>query len=139
MHKRMLLGAIAGVLMAMSMTLGLAGSASADQTSPADLKAAKIAASDGSRADWTCSDTHPDKDHSTYPKPFDGATNVRSGPSTDCAIVGVVSSANKADYHCWVPGDEDNENTWTYLRFKDNHYGFVRDDLLDGYGSGVEC
>src|SRR5262245_26915115 len=117
MHKRILLGAIAGVLMAMAMTLGLTGSAGADQATPAELKAAKIAASDGSRADWTCSDTHPDKDHSTYPKPFDGATNVRSGPSTDCPIVGVVGSSNKADYHCWVIGDLDDDDTWTYLRF----------------------
>lgn len=139
MRKRRLLGASAAVLSAVAMSMGVVGSAGAEQTTPAGLEAAKLAASDGPSAQWTCSDTHPDKDHSTYPKPFNGATNVRSGPSTDCAIVGVAGSVNKADYHCWVPGDESNENTWTYLRFKDNHYGFVRDDLLDGYGSGVEC
>ena len=143
MRKRVVLGMVAAVLSAVAMALGVTGSAGADQAAPDGLKAAKMAAKAASgaaaSADWSCSDTHPDKDHSTYPKPFDGATNVRSGPSTSCAIVGVAGTVNKADYHCYVDGDMSNPNTWTYLRFKDNHYGFVRDDLLDGYGSSVEC
>jgi len=142
MRKRIVLGTVAAVLSAVTMALGVSGSAGAEQASDgtkAAKIAAKAAADDAASADWTCSDTHSDKDHSTYPKPFDGATNVRSGPSTTCAVVGVVGTVNKADYHCYVNGDASNENTWTFLRFKDNHYGFVRDDLLDDYGSAIEC
>lgn len=115
-------GMVAAVLSAVAMALGVTGSAGADQA-PDGTKAAKIAAKDAASADWTCSDTHSDKDHSTYPKPFDGATNVRSGPSTSCAVVGVAGTVNKADYHCYVDGDASNENTWAFLRFKDTTTG----------------
>lgn len=83
-----------------------------------------------------CGDTYADKDNSSYGEPFGGATNVRSGPSTDCSINGVAGAGNKADYHCFVQGGG---HTWTYLRFKDTHYGFVRDDLLSDDGSFTPC
>jgi uncharacterized protein YraI len=81
--------------------------AGADQA-PDGTEAARIAAkaagsdpvSDPASADWT---------------------NVRSGPSTSCAVVGVAGTVNKADYRCYVDGDASNGNTWTFLRFKDNH------------------
>ncbi len=83
-----------------------------------------------------CGETHADKDNSAYPEPFGEATNVRSGPSTDCGINGVAGANNKADYHCYVSSGG---HSWTYLRFKDTHYGFVRDDLLSDNGSYVAC
>lgn len=133
MRNRAFIGAGLGLLSATALTVGVVGPAGADQPVGSQVAAHKgnpVAAS-------TCSKHYSDKDHSKYGKPFKGWVNVRSGPSTSCAKVGVVSSVNKADYHCYDDGPDG--RTWTYLRFKTNHYGWVRDDLLKGDGSLVPC
>ena len=43
----------------------------------------------------------------------------------------------RADYLCYTPGDG---GTWTYLRnTSTGDQGWVRDDLLPGYGSNTTC
>ena len=137
MRNRMLTGAGIGLLSAAAMTMGVVGSAGAEQPADTGNAAAVAVKKADPKAAWSCSDSYSDKDSSSYGKPFKGWVNVRSGPSTSCGKTGVVSSVNKADYHCWKAGD--GGHSWTYLRFKNNHYGWVRDDQLSDVGSGVRC
>ncbi|GEJ99440.1 SH3 domain-containing protein [Streptomyces sp. NPDC003388] len=84
----------------------------------------------------SCGTTVADKDGSAWNKTANGA-NERSGSSTGCAINGVAYSTQRLDYHCYtVAGDY----TWTYVRNDSTGvYGWIRDDLLSDYGSGVYC
>jgi hypothetical protein len=83
-----------------------------------------------------CDQSGPDVDNRPYSKDFTGATNIRSGPSLDCGIVGVGYPTNSIDYHCWVNGDG---GTWSYLRTRNTVYGWVKDSQLIGNGSIEPC
>ncbi len=85
-----------------------------------------------------CGATPADKDHSGYVALRRNAVNMRTGPSTNCTSVGLANRGNKLDYHCWVGGA--GRHSWTYLRNDTRGTkGWVRDDLLPGYGSHVHC
>ncbi|CCH34946.1 SH3 domain-containing protein [Actinosynnema sp. NPDC047251] len=83
-----------------------------------------------------CGQTGSDKDNRAYTRDFEQGTNIRSGPSTACAIVGVGYPENSIDYHCWVSGEG---GTWSYLRTRNDVYGWVKDSTLKGGGSIVQC
>lgn len=87
-------------------------------------------------ASASCGTTVADKDGSAWNKTADGA-NERSGSSTNCTVKGIAYNTQRLDYHCYtVAGDY----TWTYLRNDSTGVtGWVRDDLLSDYGSGVYC
>jgi hypothetical protein len=70
--------------------------------------------------------------------PFGDAANQRSGSSTSCARLGVLQPTDDATYFCYTFGTDG--YTWTYLRNERTGVrGWVRDDLLDGYGSHYKC
>lgn len=57
--------------------------------------------------------------------------NIRTFPHTGCTSVGQGQNGQRADYHCWAPGDG---GTWTYLRnLSTGATGWVRDDFLSGF------
>lgn len=138
MRTRMFAGAGLGFvsLLALISTAVPAGAVSSEAAVPT-AAVPKGAVSEAPPSALACGATPSDKDHSAYTEPFKGATNVRSGPSTSCSINGVADTGNKADYFCYVIVD--GGVSWTYLRFKDTHHGFVRDDLLKGGGSTTPC
>ncbi|MEH0841826.1 hypothetical protein V6U81_05440 [Micromonospora sp. CPCC 205711] len=85
----------------------------------------------------SCGKTVSDKDSRSWPKSANEARE-RSGSSTSCAINGIAYSTQQLDYHCYTVGNDG--YTWTYLRNNSTGvYGWVRDDLLSDYGSGVYC
>jgi hypothetical protein len=70
--------------------------------------------------------------------PASGAANQRSGSSTSCVILGVLQPTDDATYFCFTHGRD--SFTWTYLRNQRTGVrGWVRDDLLDDYGSHYYC
>lgn len=67
--------------------------------------------------------------------------NIRSGPGTNCASLGLGYSSHSLTYRCWQSGDNVNGYaTWTYLT--DNttaKTGWVNDQFLSNFGSGIHC
>src|SRR3954453_15451900 len=67
--------------------------------------------------------------------------NIRTGPGTNCVPGGSGYSSHSVTYRCWQSGDNVNGYaTWTYLT--DNSTGktgWVNDQFLSGFGSGVHC
>ena len=125
-------GSALGLLALVPPTAALAGND--------DVGAAKAGTEDVSVA-VSCNDTEGDDDGSSWGATAEEPANMRSGPSTDCAINGVLQTSDRADYHCfkWVWNEDDLES-WTYLRDdRTGAYGWVRDDLLEDNGSTVEC
>jgi hypothetical protein len=90
-----------------------------------------------------CGTTGPNIDNRVdADAPSGGAANQRSGTvsasSTNCTIVGVLQPTDDALYYCWTAANDG--YTWTYLRNQRTGVrGWVRDDLLDGYGSDDYC
>lgn len=81
-----------------------------------------------------CGTRMPDLDRRSYGRLFDAnGVNIRTGPSTSCAILGRAYSSQRVDYHCWAVGQKVNGyDTWTYLRnVSTGKYGWVNDSLLD--------
>ena len=80
-----------------------------------------------------------DKDGSSWPTATTDAANIRTGSSTGCTSVGYLLQGQKADYHCYTYNST-TDATWTFLRdVATGKTGWVRDDLLPGYGSTVYC
>ncbi|MBB3663555.1 MULTISPECIES: hypothetical protein [Prauserella salsuginis group] len=131
MRKHALAGAGVGLLSALAMVMGPATASGAEGGKLDSVRDRSAATAPD------CGSTAGDKDHSTYPKPFDGTTNIRSGPSTGCGVVTQVGSTNKADYHCFDVGSDG--KTWTFMRVKHTAYGWVRDDVLRDGGSNKVC
>ena len=70
--------------------------------------------------------------------PAGDAANQRSGSSTSCAILGVLQPTDDATYFCFTHASDG--LTWTYLRNERTGVkGWVRDDLLDDFGSSFNC
>jgi uncharacterized protein YraI len=85
-----------------------------------------------------CAVSYPDKDGSTWRATGAGG-NMRTGPSTACAIVSKASSGHRLDYHCFVYNEFEGF-IWTYLRDDSTgKYGWVRYDVLSDGGSLVHC
>lgn len=121
-------GSALGLLALVPPTAAMAG---AD-----DVGAAKALTKDASVA-ISCNDTEKDDDGSSWKATAEEPANMRSGPSTACAINGVLQTSDKADYHCFKSGEN---GTWTYLRDdRTGAYGWVKDTLLDDYGSSIPC
>ncbi|HSX02745.1 MAG TPA: hypothetical protein VLI05_05540 [Candidatus Saccharimonadia bacterium] len=83
---------------------------------------------------------HPaDKDSSRWGRYFIGNyINMRRSPNPHATICAQGQKSHIVDYHCWTVGSDG--YTWTYLRDATTHYaGWVRDNLLVGYGSLVHC
>ncbi|MGB3444300.1 MAG: SH3 domain-containing protein [Actinophytocola sp.] len=87
----------------------------------------------------SCGTIGPNRDNRVdADAPSGGAANQRSGTSTNCTILGVLQPTDDALYFCWTEGNDG--YTWTYLRNQRTGVrGWVRDNLLDGYGSDDYC
>ncbi len=84
----------------------------------------------------SCGLSYPNKDNHWTNFPANTVT-MRSGPSNGCIQTGQGVHDQTAQYLCYTPGDG---GTWTYLRnTSTGDQGWVRDDLLPGYGSNVPC
>ncbi|MGW3230116.1 SH3 domain-containing protein [Kitasatospora sp. NPDC001095] len=84
-----------------------------------------------------CGVSYSDKDSSTWHKSSGNGVNMRSGPSTGCAVLGMSYSTQLIDYHCYVSASD---GTWTYARNDATGVkGWIRDDLLTDNGSKVPC
>ncbi|MEU1286950.1 SH3 domain-containing protein [Kitasatospora sp. NPDC005856] len=84
-----------------------------------------------------CNVSYGDKDSSSWHASAKNGVNMRSGPSTSCAVLGVSYSTQLIDYHCFVSASD---GTWTYVRNDATGVkGWIRDDLLTDRGSGVRC
>ncbi|MFE7529150.1 SH3 domain-containing protein [Kitasatospora sp. NPDC057542] len=84
-----------------------------------------------------CNVSYGDKDGSSWHKSSKNGVNMRSGPSTGCAVLGVSYSTQLIDYHCYVSASD---GTWTYARNDATGVkGWIRDDLLTDSGSRVRC
>jgi hypothetical protein len=104
-----------------------------------DVGAAKSAASTDTAI--SCNDTEGDDDGQSWQATAEEPANMRSGPSTDCAINGVLQTSDRADYHCYKWGEVDGDpETFTYLRNdRTGSYGWVWDELLEDNGSYEHC
>ncbi|MEU1225512.1 SH3 domain-containing protein [Streptomyces sp. NPDC005828] len=63
--------------------------------------------------------------------------NIRTGPTTECVSLGQAQASHGLTLHCWVAGQD---GTWSHVR--DNTTGvsgWIKDSLLNGYGSNVPC
>jgi hypothetical protein len=87
----------------------------------------------------TCGSSPKDKDSSRWGKYFRvNGVNIRRSPSVNSRICAQGQKSHTVDYHCYTVGSDG--YTWTYLRDATTHYaGWVRDNLLIGYGSLVHC
>jgi hypothetical protein len=89
---------------------------------------------------YTCnSAAPPDNDTSGGHHTITNA-NVRAGSSTSCVSRGIATPSRSLDYHCYTFSDIDNYS-WTYVVTvgTPSIRGWIRDDLLNDYGSSVEC
>lgn len=90
----------------------------------------------GSSTMVSCGLSYPAKDNAFFNFPANTVT-LRSGPSDSCIGTGQGLHDQRAQYLCYTPGDG---GTWTFLRnTATGNQGWVRDDLLPGYGSNVPC
>ncbi|MDT0270298.1 SH3 domain-containing protein [Streptomyces sp. DSM 44915] len=84
-----------------------------------------------------CGTTVGDRDNSTWVYSAAGA-NMRQGSGTHCNSNGVAYASHRLDYHCYTIGNDG--YTWTYVRNDTTGAtGWIRDNLLADYGSGVYC
>ncbi|MFD0784297.1 hypothetical protein ACFQZ8_10280 [Micromonospora azadirachtae] len=103
------------------------------------VAAGAIAAPSPASAHWSCGRAAPpDLDTSGGHHTLDAA-NMRVGSSTRCAISGISYTSQSLDYHCYAL-DINGVDTWTYVvNVQTKAGGWIRDDLLNDYGSGVWC
>jgi hypothetical protein len=114
-------------------TLAIAVPASADATTLPHKDGPGVGASNT----IACGLSYPDKDNHPWVNFPANTVTMRSGPSNGCIQTGQGLHDQKADYLCYTPGDG---GTWTYLRnASTGDQGWVRDDLLPGYGSETPC
>ncbi|MEV4808937.1 hypothetical protein [Micromonospora avicenniae] len=103
------------------------------------VAAGAIAAPSPASAHWSCGrSAPPDLDTSGGHHTLEAA-NMRVGSSTRCAISGISYTSQSLDYHCYAL-DINGVDTWTYVvNVQTKVGGWIRDDLLNDYGSGVWC
>jgi hypothetical protein len=120
------------ILAAATVTLAFAAPASATTLTPGGREGPGVGAS----TMVSCGLSYPNKDNHWTNFPANTVT-MRSGPSNGCIQTGQGMHDQSAQYLCYTPGDG---GTWTYLRnTSTGDQGWVRDDLLPGYGSNVPC
>jgi hypothetical protein len=69
----------------------------------------------------------------------DNYANIRTGSNTSCASVGQAQASHTLYYYCYT-SQSNGDYTWTYVRdVNTGKRGWIRDDLLSGYGSGDWC
>jgi hypothetical protein len=84
-----------------------------------------------------CGISYPDKDHHGWINFPANTVTLRSGPSNGCIQTGQGMYDQRADYLCYLPGED---GTWTYVRnTSTGQQGWVREDQLPAYGSDVVC
>ncbi|MER5206654.1 hypothetical protein [Streptomyces sp. NPDC002825] len=63
--------------------------------------------------------------------------NIRSGPTTECVALGQAQTSHSLVLHCWVAGQD---GTWSHVRDETTGIsGWIKDSLLNGYGSPLPC
>lgn len=121
------------VLAAATATLAIAAPASADAATPPHKKGPGVGAS----SMVSCGLSYPQRDNQPWVSFPANTVTLRSGPSNGCIQTGQGLNDQRAQYLCYTPGDG---GTWTYLRnTSTGDQGWVRDDLLPGYGSNAPC
>ncbi len=124
------------ILAAATATLALAAPASAGEGPRPPQNDHEKYSGVGSSTMIACGLSYPEKDHRWVNFPANTAT-LRSGPSNSCIQTGQGMHDQRAQYLCYTPGDG---GTWTFLRnASTGDQGWVRDDLLPGYGSNAPC
>ncbi|GLF92775.1 SH3 domain-containing protein [Streptomyces yaizuensis] len=64
--------------------------------------------------------------------------HLRSGPHSNCPIVGTVDRSSRLNWHCFTVNEVGNE--WTFLGIHNtNIFGWVYNGNLTGSGSEVRC
>ncbi|MBW5484270.1 SH3 domain-containing protein [Streptomyces bambusae] len=100
---------------------------------------AAVVATAGPAAAASCTSTGSKYDGRTFRMTAGVAANMRSGPSTQCAIKGWADNQNYLVYYCWEY-NFDRTATWTYLyNSTDRTYGWVSDHLLPSGGANERC
>lgn len=121
------------VLAAATATLAIAAPASADAATPPHKNGPGVGAS----TMVSCGLSYSDKDNQPWVNFPANTATLRSGPSNSCIQTGQGLHDQRADFLCYTPADG---GTWTLLRnTSTGDQGWVRDDLLPGYGSNVPC
>lgn len=121
------------VLAAVTATLTIAAPASANAATLVIQKGPGVGAS----SMVACGLSYPQRDNQPWMSFPANTTTLRSGPSNGCIQTGQGLHDQRAQYLCYTPGDG---GTWTYLRnTSTGDQGWVRDDLLPGYGSNTPC
>jgi hypothetical protein len=121
------------ILAATTAILAVAAPASAASAAQLDKSGPGV----GSSSMVSCGLSYPDRDHSPWVNFPANTVTMRSGPSNSCIQTGQGLHDQRAQYLCYTPGDG---GTWTYLRnTATGDQGWVRDDLLPGYGSNTPC
>ncbi|MER7048374.1 SH3 domain-containing protein [Streptomyces jumonjinensis] len=97
-----------------------------------------IATAGPAQAHASCGQQGPDRDGSAWDPTVVNYVNQRTGSNTSCASNGLAYSNHRLDYHCFTYRNDG--YTWTYVRNDTtNHTGWIRDDLLEDYGSSSYC
>jgi hypothetical protein len=124
------------ILVAATATLAIAVPASADTGGRSPHYSGYPGPGVGNYTMIACGVSYPARDHRWVNFPPNTST-LRSGPSNSCIQTGQGYHDQRAQYLCYIPGDG---GTWTFLRnAATGDQGWVRDDLLPGYGSNVPC
>lgn len=121
------------VIAATTATLAIAVPASAASAAQLDKSGPGV----GSSSMVSCGLSYPDRDHGPWVNFPANTVTMRSGPSNSCIQTGQGLHDQRAQYLCYTPGDG---GTWTFLRnTATGDQGWVRDDMLAGYGSNAPC
>jgi hypothetical protein len=121
------------VLAAATATLAMAAPASANAAPSLHQKGPGVGAS----SMVACGLSYPQRGNQPWVNFPANTVTLRSGPSNGCIQTGQGLHDQRAQYLCYTPGDG---GTWTYLRnTSTGDQGWVRDDLLPGYGSNTPC
>ncbi|MFF9852731.1 SH3 domain-containing protein [Streptomyces litmocidini] len=121
MHLRTKLAALA--VGAVAATGGLALPATAAVAAPEGAAACSSPA-------WSNRDGHAGSANTDY-------VNIRTGPTTECSSLGQAQASHSLTLHCWVAGQD---GTWSHVQDNTTGVGgWIKDNLLNGYGSSLPC
>lgn len=113
---------------ALATTLGLA------------VPAGVIMSAGPAAASTTCGLTAEKRDGTVVRMTSGVAANMRSGPTSSCAVQGWADNRDTLVYYCYTRNDGGYGSSWTYLyNSSDRTYGWVSDSLLPNGGSNRFC
>jgi hypothetical protein len=126
----------AALWLVLSVPMAFAGSAGAMSPGAFDSDGVAEVAADPINS---CGRPVPrDRDSSRWGRYFEvNGVNIRFRPTTNSRVCGQGQKGHRVDYHCYKEGQG---GTWTFVRdVNTRRAGWVKDTLLEGYGSYVHC